>query len=397
MKIQGRNIQTIKRESNNILPSHQYFGDALLFGRYQTIDPLLLSAVFAAVELISNSIASMPIQVKQYTKGENTIIRNHAIVNLFNHLRQTRFVFIKQLVWDMIINGNGYAYIKRGEKNKPVELIYLPANSVSIMGSLYQNDVYYLCTGYKGVPDKIYEDDIIHLFKNTKDGINGISVLRYAIETLKSAGYAEKSASDYFGSGCSIKGILKFNSYRDDEQKEAARSSWNQVHGQGGSGLAIMDADCDFIPVTQSANEAQLLSTRQFNITEIARFFNINPVLLQDLSHSSYNTIEAANLEFVQHTLMPYIRLIEEELNRKLMTKNDVYIDIDETTLLKGDKTTMANYIRTLKDGGVITTNEAREIIDMNPIEGGDSVIIPYTNITDNTIGADEEKIIDQN
>ena len=94
MKIQGRNIQTIKRDTN-VVPVHSIYGDALLFGRYQQIDPLLLSAVYAAVELISNSIASMPIQVKQYTKGENTIIRNHAIVQLFNHLRQTRFVFIK--------------------------------------------------------------------------------------------------------------------------------------------------------------------------------------------------------------------------------------------------------------------------------------------------------------
>lgn len=392
MKIQERNIQTIKRSSVNVQPTTRYFGDALLFGKYTTVEPLFLSAVYGAVELISNSIAAMPILVKQYAEGEKTIIRDHNIAELFNHLYQTRFMFIKQLVWDMIIHGDGYAYIKRDEKNRPIDLIYLPSNVVTIVGTVNNGDIYYLCAGYKNVPNKIYERDIIHMFKNTRDGIHGISVLDYAMETLKSAGYAEKSASDYFGSGCSIKGILKFNSYRDDEQKEAARSSWNQVHGNGGSGLAIMDADCDFIPVTQSANESQLLSTRQFNITEIARFFNISPVLLQDLSHSSYNTIEAANLEFVQHTLLPYIKLIEEELNRKLMVKSDIYIDIDETTLLKGDKSTMANYIRTLKDGGVITTNEAREMIDMNPVEGGNEIIIPFTNIEANTIGKDEQK-----
>jgi HK97 family phage portal protein len=391
MKVQNRNINIVHR-SNNTLSTPKYFGDALLFGHYSNIDPLLLSAVFAAVEIISNSIASMPIQVKQYAEGARTVIRNHYVYDLFNNLRQTRFMFIKQLVWDMIINGNGYAYIKRDDSGKAVDLIYLPANNVSIMGTPQTDDIYYLCSGYKNVPDKIYEDDIIHLFKNTRDGVHGISVLSYAAETIKTAGYAEKSASDYFGSGCSIKGILKFNSYRDDEQKDAARSSWNQVHGQGGSGLAIMDADCDFMPVTQSANDSQLLSTRQFNVNEIARFFNISPVLLQDLSHSSYNTIEAANLEFVQHTLMPYIRLIEEELNRKLMFVKDLYIDIDENTLLKGDKLSTAGYIRTLKDGGVITTNEAREIIDMNPIDGGDEIIIPYTDIAANTIGGNEEK-----
>jgi len=386
MKINIRNIQSVKRNTT-VNTTRSYFGDALLFGHYQSIDPLLLSAVYAATELISNSIASMPIHVQSIS---DNLKRQNPIESMFYRLRQTRFMFIKQLVWDMIIHGNGYAYIKRDEKNKPIDLIYVPATSVTIMGTLQNNDIYYSVSAYKGVPDKIYEDDIIHLFKNTRDGINGISILAYAAEAIKTSGYAEKSASDYFGSGCSIKGILKFNSYRNDAQKDAARSSWNQVHGNGGSGLAIMDADCDFIPVTQSANEAQLLSTRQFNITEIARFFNISPVLLQDLSHSSYNTIEAANLEFVQHTLMPYIRLIEEELNRKLITAKDLYIDIDETTLLKGDKSTMANYVRTLKDGGVITTNEARNIVGFNPIEGGDTIIIPYTNINDNTIGGGE-------
>lgn len=394
MKIESRNINIIKRDNVNVSVRPSYFGSALLFGQYTTIEPLLLSAVYAATELISNSIASMPINVKQYAEDERTIIRNHYITDIFNHLRQSRFMFIKCMVWDMIIHGNGYAYIVRDEEKRPKDLIYLPSASVSIMSTTQNNDIYYLVNGYKNVPNNVQPKDMLHLFKNTKDGYRGISVLDYAIETLKTAGYAEKSASDYFGSGCSIKGILKFNSYRDDEQKESARSSWNQVHGSGGSGLAIMDADCDFIPVMQSANESQLLDTRQFNVTEIARFFNISPVLLQDLSHSSYNTIEAANLEFVQHTLMPYIKLIEEEFNRKLMFTNDIYIDIDETTLLKGDKTTMSNYIRTLKDGGVITTNEARDMIDMNPIEGGDEVIIPYTDINSNTIGEnnDEEK-----
>ena len=301
-------------------------------------------------------------------------------------------MFMKCLVWDMIIHGNGYAYIVRDKDNKPKDLIYLPPTCVTITGTPQNDDISYIVSNYKNVPNKVEQKDMLHLYKNTKDGYNGISVLTYAIETIKTTGYAEKSASDYFGSGCSIKGILKFNSYRDDTQKESARSSWNQVHGSGGSGLAIMDADCDFVPVSQSANESQLLDTRQFNITEIARFFNISPVLLQDLSHSSYNTIEAANLEFVQHTLMPYIMLIEEEFNRKLMFTNDIYIDIDENTLLKGDKSTMANYIRTLKDGGVVTTNEARDMIDMNPIEGGDEVIIPFTNIESNTVGNNSEE-----
>lgn len=65
-----------------------------------------------------------------------------------------------------------------------------------------------------------------------------------------------------------------------------------------------------YTPLSGNANETQMLETRLFNVAEISRYFNINPVLLGDLSKSSYNTIEAANLEFLTHTLMPYVSMV---------------------------------------------------------------------------------------
>ena len=103
----------------------------------------------------------------------------------------------------------------------------------------------------------------------------------------------------------------------------------------------------EFQSLSQDADKAQMIETRQYNITEIARYFNISPVLLADLSHSSYSTLEAVQLDFLTHTLQPYISMIESEFNRKLLSlsETNLYIDLDETYLLKSDKQSTASYL----------------------------------------------------
>lgn len=397
MIVNRNRINIVKREAPKV-PAvvTNIFGSSLTYNRFNVLSPLLLSAVYSGIELISNSLALMPINVKQVKEDAATIIPNHNISNMFLHLKMSRFIFIKKLVWDMLISGNGFAYIVRDSSGNPIDLIYLDPGAVNVISQPANNELYYMVAGYKDVPNTVFPEDMIHIYKNTNDGYEGISLLKYAENSLRIASYTEQSVAGNFVDGTYIKGILKFSGYRNNEQKELARQAWNEVHGAGKSGLAVMDADCDFIPVSQNANEAQLLETRQFNITEVARYLNMNPVLLQDLTHSSYNTIEAANIEFVEHTLMPYVAIFEAEFNRKLIYKKYVFIDFDETVLLNGDKTTMANYITTLTRNGVITVNEGRDILKLNHIKGGDALIIPFTDITSNTIGGDSEEEVEE-
>ena len=142
-------------------------------------------------------------------------------------------------------------------------------------------------------------------------------------------------------------------------------------------------------PISSNANDSQMIESRTFNVREIARYFNINPILLGDNSGASFSTIEAANIEFVSHTLQPYITMVEDEFNRKLVKpseSNTIYIDLDEKYLLKGDMNTTASYLTTLTGSGIMSINEARQYLGMQPVEGGDECAIPYTKIEDNKI-----------
>jgi HK97 family phage portal protein len=133
-----------------------------------------------------------------------------------------------------------------------------------------------------------------------------------------------------------------------------------------------------------------MIETRLFNVSEIARFFNISPVLLQDLSKSSYSSIEAANLQFLTQTLLPYISILENEFNRKLIGEENIFIDLDEREFLRTDSQSTANYLSTLKNNGIMTTNECREQLGLPRIDGGDEIYIPFTDINQNKITGED-------
>ena len=147
----------------------------------------------------------------------------------------------------------------------------------------------------------------------------------------------------------------------------------------------------DYKPIQLSASDSQMLESRAFNVQDIARFFGISPVLLGDLSHSSYNTVEATQNQFLANTLQPYIVMVEQEFTRKLLkpSESNLSINLDENVLLRTDKTALASYYTQLLNTGVMCINEVRKELGLSAIEGGDKHIIAYTDINQNTINDD--------
>lgn len=368
----------------------------LPFYSYSNKNAIGLSAFFAATNLISNSIAMMPIHERQVIDNKSNIIESSSIANLFYNMRMTKFNVFKKLVEDIIVKGNGYMYIKK-TNGIPTSLVYLRPPQVTINWNEVQDVVTYTVSTSDSVPKRIIpESDMLHFIMHTNDGVNGISIINYASRVINLANSTEQSASEYFGSGCAVKGLIKLKTpLTSDKQRNEIRANWTAMHGDNSSGIAVLSGVEDFTAISNNADDSQMLETRQYNTTEIARFFNISPVLLGDLSHTSYNDIEQANLEFVQHCLLPWIEMFQNELTRKLIQVPTNYIDLDESVILKGNKASISNYVKTLVSGGIMTPNEARRFIDLNPMTGADDLIIPYTNVEQNTINSSEDEEID--
>lgn len=378
---------------NNVIKAHDEQtitaqGDWVSLFKQNSIPAMSLSSVFAAIEIISNSIAELPFNVKIKKENSTNIVEGHPLYKIFDNCLLTKYMLIKMLVTDMLLYGNGIAYIERAADGTPTNLVYCPHGTVSIVYNETNRKLYYLIPSLRR--GRIEPIDVIHILKNSVNGVEGRGILQYAAKTIDLSGYTEKAALDYFGSGCHVAGILSSKAPRLTEKDvNDISSSWNRAHGKAGTGMAILPADLTYQAVSSNSKDAQMLESRLFNIQDVARFFNINPVLLGDLSHSSYSTIEASLLEFVTHTMFPYITLMEEELTRKLIkpSEKSLYIDLDENFILRSDKSSQASYLNTLKQAGIITTNEARQQLGLNPIDGGDKLMIAYSDVDQNTVG----------
>ena len=356
---------------------------ALMLNGRKTSSALSLSSYFAAREVISNSIARLPIRVMV----DGNEHKSHNINAIWSQTLMTKFNFMKQMVCDVIDNGNAYAYISRAQDGTPINLVYCEPGSVSHYYNQRKQEHYYRISFIK--QRAIEPVDVIHLYKNSYNGVEGVSLRQYAASTIDLTDNTDKTASKYYSSGCALHGVLSVKGARKGAKQQVADSFRESHSGPNGSGILITDEDIDFKQLSTNASDSQMLEARIFNISEIARYFNINPVLLGDLSHSSYNTIEAANIEFVNRTLSPYISMIEDEFNRKLVKPSEtgVRIDLDQTYLLDTNKSTLSTYIKTLVSGGIMSVNEARAMIGLPYKEGCDDLIIPYTDIAANKLG----------
>ena len=342
-----------------------------------------LSAFFAAMELISNSVAQLPILVK----NQGVIDKGHNLNFLFKDMLVTKFMFMKAMIKDVILYGNAYAYIERANDGTPINIIYCENGTVNIFYNKSKQELSY-SVSFINKKSRVEPINMIHLYKNTNDGVKGISLSAYAQAVLKLAQATDKAASKYYSSGCALQGALTIKGSRRGA-KEQARQAFQDTHSGKGSGLVILDDDMSYQQLSANANDSQMIEARQFNVAEIARYFNINPILLGDNSGATFNSIEYANIEFIFHTLQPYISLIEEEFNRKLVKPSEqgyITIDIDEKFLLKGDMKATSEYLSKLTNAGILTINEARSYLDLKPVEGGDEVHIPYSDVSQNTI-----------
>ena len=375
-------LNIFKRNKHKEERALTYYSDALNFNNYSSFSAnyaMRLSAVYRAVQLISDSIAMLPIYIQfEDENGFRTRYNEHSANKLLNNqpnALMTRYQFIKLLMIDVMLKGNAFAYIKRDEVGNAIELVYLNPNSVTINYNELTHVLDYRCNTVQGI---IEPCNMIHLLQYSDDGVHGISVLQSAKNALGLAADTEKQASNFFKSGCALNGILKVQGQLQDSQKQQIKSSWNSAYNSEGGGLAVIQGNMDYQQISVNAADSQLLESRLFNITDIARYFGVSPVLLGDLSKSSYSTLEQSQLQFLSQTLQPYITMLELEFSRKIFRPSELNlsVNIDEKALIMTDKAALASYYVQMLQNGLMTANEIRKEIGLNSIEGGDKTVM---------------------
>ena len=338
---------------------------------FSTTKSMRLSAVYCATNQISNSVASLPIQIVQYDNDERKPIEHPLwqLLNLCPDAKYNHFNVFKMAIESVILKGNAYFYIERDNKLNVKALHYINQDYVTPM---LQRDgtVKYIVNGFSEAVDAV---NMLHLWMHVDDTFRGISLLKYAVKALEGSADAENTANNFYKGGAGLNGILKASATLTNEQKKQIRESWSQAFSSEGNGVAVLPQGLDYQSVSVNPEDAQLLESRNFNITEIARFFNISPIKLYQLEEVSYSSMESTQLYYLQDTIQPYVQMIEEEMNRKLFKPSEVGrigVHFDFTQAMSTNKQAEAEYYRTLLTNGILTINEIRGQMGYSKIEG---------------------------
>ncbi len=361
---------------------------------FVTTQSMRLSAVYAAVNMISNSVALLPMKIVTTEGGRTKEIEHQLkrVLNLKPNNKFNHFNFFKMLIEAVILKGNGYAYIERDENLNVVALHYIDPDWVT---PIIQPDgsVKYVVNGMSQAIDAI---NMIHLFQHVDETFRGISTIKYADMTLQGVHAAESHSSNFFKSGAGLMGVLKSSAPMTNEQKRQAAESWRlSITNSQGGGVAILPQGLEYQPISISPEDAQLLETRKYSLAEVARFFNISPVKLFDYSNVSYSTLEQTSLSYLMDTVLPFTQMIEDEFALKLFKPSEVgkiAVDFDYSVLIQTDKTTEAEYYSKLLTNGIMTINDIRSKLGLEPSQevGSDKhwIQISYATIENVASGA---------
>ena len=224
---------------------------ALLYqGRKVAMSPekaLQLSAVYRAVDLISNAVAMLPITL--FADGRRVDNELSYLINHEPNYITTRFQLFKLVTIDMLQNGNAFLLVRRNSRDLVEELRYVKPADVTILYNEDTNRKRYRLKDGREIDD----GDMLHFMNFTLDGIVGHSVLWAAKHALGIAYASENTASNYFEKGGAVTGVLASKAMLNSKQKEEIRTQWKEVMANEDGGIAILGADMTFTPITMSA------------------------------------------------------------------------------------------------------------------------------------------------
>jgi HK97 family phage portal protein len=336
-----------------------------------------LSAVWRAVNIISGTLAALPLKLYKATGDNRESLHDNKLQLLIKNPNRlmTDFIFRETTQAQLMLWGNAYAVIQRNEKGEPIEL--LPIHPDDVMVEKFEGQLRYNVT-IDNRTIRILQPDMIHVPGLGFDGLKGKSVIHTARESMGLTLAAQNFGAKFFSNGANMDGVLEVPGTLTDDVYDRLRSSWNEKYKgvKNAHETAILEGGMKYNRISIPPEDAQFLQTRQFQVAEIARWFGVQPHLLMDLDRATNNNIEHQGMEFVTFTLQPWVKRWEAELNRKLLNKekrSDHYFEYNLNGLLRGDSKARAEYYRGLYSIGAMTPNEIRKLENQPAYPGGDT------------------------
>ena len=340
---------------------------------------LTFSAVYAAVRIISETIASIPLNVYQADGETRVKAVGHPVQDLLakapNSVSST-FTFREAMASNLVLHGNAYAKIEMNAAGRPTALI--PLNPMKVEVKVVDGEKVYVFDKKHTYLD--YE--MLHFVGLSFNGLTGKSPLSMAREAVAIGLAAQEYGARFYSNGANAGGVITAPGRLNTEVVKRLRESWNRAQSGNSNShsTAILEEGMKYEKIGLDPEAAQFLQSRKFQVNEIARIFRIPPSYLADLENSSTraNTEQQA-IQFVRDCITPYVRRMEVELNRKLFREDEpnLYAYFTMEGLMRGDQKARYEAYATARKWGWLSVNDIRDLENLNPVEGGDIYLQP--------------------
>lgn len=341
---------------------------------------LQVSAVWASIELLTDNIASLPLFVYKKDasiEGHKTLARDTALWTLLHtspNRRHTPMEFWQFMVMNYLFRGNAYARLVRNDLGEVIEMWPLASDQVEVDVLVDKTIVYkYQYEGQVAVYD---EKSILH-WRDKGNGIVGMSRLDYMRSSVGVAISAQNHTADVYNKSGKRPGVFMIDKLLTADQRTAIRNNYKGLTEGSDDDLLVLEAGAKFEPLSLTPADLQLLDTRKFSVEDIARWFGISSVMINDTNKTTtWGTGISQLIEgFYKFRLRPMLESLEQCLERRVLTagQRETYsVEFSLDAILRGSLADRLDAGAKGVQNGLYTRNEWRQLENLPKMEGGD-------------------------
>lgn len=387
-----------RRLVNSLVSKNQIASNRILmFGRNTSGSrvteetALTFTAFWRAVNFLATTIGNLPVDILRRDQGKRTKLDNDPsafILNVQTSDDLPAFAAREATQAHCLTWGGGYHEIERTRAGEPVAMHLITPDRMVLCRKQDGTLVYEVSNAHE--PNTVLApNDVFHIRGLAFDGLIGYSPVALFRNAIGMGMSAEQYGASFFGNGAQPGGVLQMPDGKSFEGRPEMlarlKESWADLH-QGPANahrMAILEDGMTWAGIGIPNTDAQFLENRKFQVTEMARIFNVPPFVVGDLDRATNNNIEAQAIEVVVYGILPWVRRWESEVDVKLLDRRRTgrYCKMNLGALLRGDSAARANFYDRMFRMGAYSTNDIRELEDLDSVPDGDVRMVPMNMV----------------
>ena len=356
---------------------------------------LQISTVWACVTLLVETISSLPIQMFQTSAAGSrekvpSTLRIFSILNRSPNREQTAQEFWEQMLLNFFLRGNCYARIARDTTGQIVALWPMAADQIEVIRT-HEGDVIYKY--YVDNQQILFEaKDVLHI-RGPGSGLIGLSPLDFMRSSLGLAVNTQDHTTKTYTKNSRRPGILMSDGVLKPEQRAALKENFGDIVEGTDKELYILEAQFKFEPLGMTPADLELLNTRKFSVQDLARWFGVPSVLINDNAESTSlgSSVSAIIEAFFKIKLRPQLSRIEAAIEKNVLSPDDrakgYSVEFNFDALLRATLKDRMDIYSKASQNGILSRNEIRGRENHPPVEGGDVLTVQSNLIPIDQLG----------